>query len=81
MDCYNMENKCRRKLDLLEAKSTFAITFDLMMCSCFKKTKTLLIEPGTNTLNYRTLFLFINESKSFKYDPKNGAHYQIEQNG
>ena len=51
------------------------------MNSRYKTTKAIEINPDVLQWNFMILSLFINERKSYKYDPKNGARIQINRNG
>ena len=71
----------RRNLDMIDAESTFKVVSQPLRKCRFENAKTILIEPENSTWNYRTLSIFINECKTFKFDPKNGARYQFNPNG
>ena len=76
-----MDDDLRRNLDIINAESIFKVVTQPLRKCRFEKAKTILIEPVNSTWNYRTLSIFINKLKTFKFDPKNGARYQFNPNG
>ena len=76
-----VKDDLRRNLDMINAESTFKVVSQPLRKCRFENAKTILIEPENSNWNYRTSSIVLNECKTFKFDPKNGARYQFNPNG